>query len=381
MTNLSLSDSSFSHTLTRGQWDELKKSLGETEKQITLRSKIASIRSITDVLNKGARILHFSGHGQKQFICIEQENEFGVAVSSTPDHLAAILRALPKATEIEFVFVSACHSEQYAQVFADFGIKHVVGIERQSPVRDLAAITFAEALYHQLFIGDTVENAFTTARLRVAGHQEFDRKYQPQTMNKEVQKFILIGSGPHTEPLSFCTQLPKGLVCDTTPQVTKYIPRSGAQYSHKIRQRSMYELMRLMRDNRVVTALGESGSGKSALAIACAEYMSERDCTFSWVSIKYPIDFEFEIERDCVSKDALASYLAMSMMLGAEVKTVDLLATELNKRQHPSWIVFDGVDAWEEKFVKILLGAGGFARRLLQKTTDKVHVCNFRVAV
>ena len=65
---------------------------------------------------------------------------------------------------LDFAFVSACHSVGGGQAFVDAGVPHVVAVRRDAQLQDKAACVFAGALYHALFRGRSVANAFENGR-------------------------------------------------------------------------------------------------------------------------------------------------------------------------------------------------------------------------
>ena len=111
------------------QWESLKTSLERTEKRLRIKRDISTYNSLGQALGRsGTRCLHISSHGHKSHLQIEQIDRHGEKVT---DLVEGVVKRLERsnASQLEFVFISACHSEAYARKFADLGVHHVVCID------------------------------------------------------------------------------------------------------------------------------------------------------------------------------------------------------------------------------------------------------------
>ena len=56
-------------------------------------------------------------------------------------------------TDLDFVFMSACHEQVAANMFLESGAKHVIGIEEK--VKDAARILFTKTFYNKLWMAES----------------------------------------------------------------------------------------------------------------------------------------------------------------------------------------------------------------------------------
>uniref|UniRef100_H3GIZ3 SAM domain-containing protein n=1 Tax=Phytophthora ramorum TaxID=164328 RepID=H3GIZ3_PHYRM len=134
-------------------------------------------------------VLHFSGHGLGQRAALCFEDGAGCTHLITPDALRQLMfsgdrqqqvpgaapvemettgksAAVPRPLDsnVQLVFVNACHSQKVASVFLNAGIPHVVAVHSDSLVVDASATMFAKHFYLSLFHGHTVSTAFEIAK-------------------------------------------------------------------------------------------------------------------------------------------------------------------------------------------------------------------------
>jgi hypothetical protein len=119
-------------------------------------------------------ILHFSGHGNKDGLLIEDRD--GKAQHLPREDLAGMLAAYSEGN-LKLAFLSACHSEEACRLAVQAGIPFVVGILRQHTVGDDAARDFARAFYRLIAQGRSIGRAFGAAKagVRAAYHTEADK--------------------------------------------------------------------------------------------------------------------------------------------------------------------------------------------------------------
>jgi hypothetical protein len=101
-----------------------------------------SLNEFEKAMLPSVSILHFSGHGSKDALLIEDEN--GRAQLLRRKDLAEILTAY-NAGNLKLAFLSACHSEQACRLAVRAGIPFVVGILHRQTIGDQAARQFARA--------------------------------------------------------------------------------------------------------------------------------------------------------------------------------------------------------------------------------------------
>ena len=66
--------------------------------------------------------------------------------------------------QLQFVFVSACHSQLAGKAFVDAGVPHVVCVKKEAELRDSAALAFTRAFYEALVVGHTVASSFSIGK-------------------------------------------------------------------------------------------------------------------------------------------------------------------------------------------------------------------------
>ena len=126
------------------------------------------------VLADGTLALHFAGHGIKNsdykgfnlkgegdILIFEQED-------GTPHYLSEFkLKSMlqESKSDIQFVLISSCHSENIGRVFYNAGVKHVICIRQEDQIMDEASIKFSSMFYEILFkYNKTICEAFALAK-------------------------------------------------------------------------------------------------------------------------------------------------------------------------------------------------------------------------
>jgi hypothetical protein len=119
------------------------------------------------LLRHRPQIVHFSGHGESDGICLEDESGQLHKVQGTV--LARILGVFKK--QIRCVVLNACYSKDQADAIAQ-DIECVVGMSRE--IGDQAAIRFAGAFYQALAYGSSVRMAYDLgcAQIDLTGLEE-----------------------------------------------------------------------------------------------------------------------------------------------------------------------------------------------------------------
>lgn len=98
-------------------------------------------------------IVHFTGHGNKEGLLVE--DELGMAESISPEALSGLFALF--SDKIECVILNACYSEPQADAISKH-IDYVIGMQKE--IEDKAAIEFAVGFYDALGAGRSVEEAF-----------------------------------------------------------------------------------------------------------------------------------------------------------------------------------------------------------------------------
>lgn len=226
-------------------------------------------------------ILHLSGHGHQDFLLFEDGKGGSQPVKG--DYLK---RLIGTGGPFELAIVSACHSEQIANMLVEAGVRHVISIRCDVPVLDSAATAFIGQFYRGLFRGDSIQKAFEMAKLLVEGNPELV-KIKPQLEHiaqqkgepfvAEEDKFVLLpASAPsvHLSPL-ISKEITEGVLSIEEPKRSKTnLPVRPRSFTG--RSAALHALINELLANRFVTVTGAGGIGKTTLAIECARWFQSR---------------------------------------------------------------------------------------------------------
>jgi hypothetical protein len=105
------------------------------------------------LLDHEPQIVHFTGHGNKKGLLVEDESGMAKQISSKA--LSGLFELF--SDKIECVILSACQSEPQANAISKH-INYVIGMKEE--IDDKAAIEFAVGFYDALGAGRSVEDAF-----------------------------------------------------------------------------------------------------------------------------------------------------------------------------------------------------------------------------
>jgi CHAT domain len=251
------------------------------DSQVHLAFDIATFDRLNAFLARGeGRVLHFSCHGNPNFLAIE--DGWGELHDLQVEDLRGWIKA--GGQSLQFVFVSACHSRTTGEAFIQAGVPHVVCCQQDDvQIRNVAAVDFARAFYHALACGKALKEAFELARQQVLNSPQLDR-HQRQV---EGNKFVLLPeSGNHdvqifqpenakrTRALEHRSPTPSpGSNCYPSPSSTR-LPLPPHVFEG--RQADMYRVMDALRQARLVRVTGPEGIGKASVVKAVCQYMQDR---------------------------------------------------------------------------------------------------------
>jgi len=105
------------------------------------------------LLDVEPHIVHFTGHGSKDGLLVE--DELGMAVKVSPKALSGLFALF--SNQVECVVLSACYSAPQAAAIGKH-IDYVIGMKKE--IKDKAAIEFSAGFYDALGAGKSVEDAF-----------------------------------------------------------------------------------------------------------------------------------------------------------------------------------------------------------------------------
>ncbi len=144
------------------------------------------------MLNDGTKVLHYSGHGELDYLAFEGENGTVHRMQQNAlDEMLDVFRKKP--SRLQLVFLSACHSERIGrETFVRAGVPHVVAVDASSKVDDKLIIEFTSEFYRNLLHGSSVADSFQLANLHA--------KTGNHAAKWTERKFLLLPEGaPHSE--------------------------------------------------------------------------------------------------------------------------------------------------------------------------------------
>jgi hypothetical protein len=255
-----------------GERETLIQAFREASRDIGVRFDFATTDTLRTALSLGVKSLHFSGHGHPH--CLNFEDGRSGLQFVTMDALRALCQA--GGNQLEFVFVSACHSRRAGEAFVGAGVPHVVCVTVEAQLLDAAAMAFTRAFYLALAVGHSVSHSFDIGKQAV-----ITSPYVPNSL-VEGEKFLLLPEdSDHDTPVFDAKpvdQWPipgsslKGLTCDLVDN--SYLPHTPEDFEG--REVDMYCAIRILLSRRLVTIVGENGVGKTSVAIAVCSYLCER---------------------------------------------------------------------------------------------------------
>ena len=243
-------------------------SMREARRNLKVRFEHATTDRLRTLVTLGQCCgMHYSGHGDRQFLSMEDGR--GSAHFVRVPALKKLLQAGSLAS-LRFVFVSACFSEAAAQAFVDAGVPHVIAVRLTTRVSDDAAHAFTRAFYLALAVGKTIRDCFDI------GVQAVVTSPTVRAGEVEGDKFLLLGPGQHDE-----APFPS---LNVVEQWQPPVPRA-AQHQQPLpapvecylgRNVETYRVVTGVLDRRLLSVTGPAGVGKSAVVIAAINYLAER---------------------------------------------------------------------------------------------------------
>jgi hypothetical protein len=254
--------------------DAIWQGFRQASRNVELHFNFATTETLRTVVTLGCRALHFSGHGHPDWLNFEDgEGGLQIGTAETLQRLCSTGGA-----KLDFVFVSACHSKNIGQAFADAGVKHVVCVSVDARLLDAAAIAFTRAFYQCLAVGETVANAFEVGKHAVFASPSI---YPDHNGVNEGDKFILLpDSTSHDVPIFTGETIslwppPCRLLKSLEIRLPQRLPQPPEDFEG--REIEMYEVIQLLMRRHLVTIFGARGMGKSAVAIKVMWYLLERN--------------------------------------------------------------------------------------------------------
>jgi len=138
----------------------------EKKKRINVYIQCAQTGELTKLIVKRPKILHIICHGdydaERGEYFLEFENNRLELFRLSTSKLREMLEGMDL-SDIKLVFVNACHSEEVARVFFDFGVKCIIVVQGKNKINDLYASVFSRYLFDYLLEKQSIKQAFTNA--------------------------------------------------------------------------------------------------------------------------------------------------------------------------------------------------------------------------
>lgn len=311
-------------------------------------AKFANTENFRTIVTLGCRALHFSGHGDENNLYFED----GVGLVHPIPHkqLQELFSAGDSATGIRLAFVSACSSAPLAYAFVSCGIPHVIGVRINQKIEDHAAIEFTKAFYLALARGKSVGASFTIAQQAVAKSPNI------RGPREVADKFLLLPEdGDHSEVIFPLVKVnvseSRGVERTQPPTFPKLwfndlpaICQGFCNRAVEVYKICVALMLTQSRITRLVTITGEEGIGKTAVALAVANYVGPRitldgGAQFFWI--------RHLVEANEKSMNEPVADRASEMLRCLRVKVHRFLAKHRQQDEHrPGALlfVFDGCD-------------------------------------
>lgn len=260
--------------------------LKSTGRAIELHVVTATADNILDAIRKHGPfdVLYYHGHGEKGALLFEDGRGGGHPIDAFRLRAVFAPDEKPPAT---LVVLCACHSASVAPAFADAGVNHIVAIDSEHTVLDLAALKFTTQFYPALAEGKSVREAFGFGKSSVLGDPEVQQACQRSQPDgkvdrqvAEVLKFKLLpevepGDGDHHEVNLFSNREAGPL---ETVATFDHRPESiAARPEHFTgRERELHDVVGSVLDHKLTTVLGIGGMGKSELCREAGRWFARR---------------------------------------------------------------------------------------------------------
>lgn len=220
-------------------------------------------------------ILHLSCHGNPEYLALEI---MGAMQQLLVDDLKHFIEASSFRPRV--IFLSACYSGAAGQALVAAGVDHVICCKRDERLRDSAATAFAQTFYTALVSGKhSLKAAFQLARHAV--------KCSPlvQDSHLEMDKFQLLPEKPdgdpyHEVPVFYTLPSPHVAAAMQPTVLQRNIPPTPEEFLG--REVVVYQILKEVQASRFVSVEGPRGIGKSSVAKAALNYISDRSHQFNF---------------------------------------------------------------------------------------------------
>lgn len=302
--------------------------------------KVATSQTLQDVLSSRFKplIIHFIGHGMKEGngTALVLENEVGITRYFSEDELAIAL-SNQQQPPCQLALLNACHSEKLAQAFVKVGVPHVIAVNADDKILDVAARCFSRRLYQALFNENSIADAFLGSRNAVKLDDKLRKLFNSQTFQQGVNfdeafKFILSPQTPHNQSLIIEPANSHQIIYPQWSNTN--IPRDDLNFVG--RRQEIHQVIKVLveSDKRCIALHGMGGIGKTALAYAIGRWLHERN--------RYKDGVWFISLRDTDSVGTLITKVK-------QILELENFALEKELRNSRVFLIFDDLDRLIEK--------------------------------
>ncbi|MEH2336781.1 SUMF1/EgtB/PvdO family nonheme iron enzyme [Nostoc sp.] len=297
--------------------------------------KVATSQTLQDVLSHRVKplIIHFIGHGMRDrdSTALVLEDEVGITRSFSEEELAIAI-SNQNQPPCQLALLNACHSEKLAQAFIRAGVSHIIAVNAEDKILDVAARCFSRRLYQALFNHDSVTNSFLLSRNAVKLDDKLIKLFNSQTLQQGVNfdeafKLQLLPQTDHNQSLIIEPADSHQLIY---PQwLNTNIPRNDPNFVG--RRQEIHQVIKELveSDKRCIALHGMGGIGKTALAYAIAQWLHERN--------RYKDGVWFISLRDSDSVGTLITKVQQSLELRS-------FALERELRNSRLFLILDDLD-------------------------------------
>jgi tetratricopeptide (TPR) repeat protein len=267
-----------------GALAHLEQALRAVQAPAQFHARVAEPDAVAGLLARGDRplfpVLHYLGHGFKpddvQQGYLIFENRTGGMSPLSNLHLRAVLNPANRSQpEFQVAVLTACHSASMAPALQTLGVRHIVAVDADETVYEVAAVAFFRRFYQALLTGTTVREAFDAGRNAVLLDETLGR-LGPTAAMHEAGKFQLLPEGAsHDQTLATPGNAAGPVELAPLPSLS---PPSFVQVPPSFVGRSddLRAVLQVLHGQRAVLIQGVSGVGKTLLAWETARWLVAR---------------------------------------------------------------------------------------------------------